>query len=451
MKNENIQDALNLIDDDMIENVDKLRKNNKGRAKKRMLFKGIAIAACFCITFTAVFFAFNNGKVKAQDLMEGITPNHVENVALESNNKAVSDFSVRLLQASVKDGENTLISPLSVLCALSMTANGADGKTREEMENTLGMTVEELNGYLHSYINSLPQGEKYKLNIANSIWFTEDERFTVNKDFLQLNADYYGASIYKAPFDKSTVKDINNWVDEKTEGMIPEILDEIPPDAVMYLVNALAFEAEWSDIYQRSQVSEGKFTLENGETQNVDFMYNDESRFIETEKSTGFIKYYKGRKYAFAALLPNEGISVSELVSSLDGNELNKALSEAQYATVKTKIPKFETEYSTEMTDVLKSMGMNLAFDGHKADFSLIGNSTAGNIFISRVLHKTYISVGEKGTKAGAVTVIEMNDEASIEIIEPKTVYLDRPFVYMLIDCESNIPFFIGTMMNVNE
>ena len=363
MKNDKIQDALNLIDDDIIESVDALRKNNKAKPRKQSIFKGIAIVACFCLIFTSLFFALNSNKVKAQDLMEGITPNQVENIALESNNANVSDFSIRLLQASVKEGNNTLISPLSVLCALSMTANGADGKTREEMENALGMTVEELNSYLYSYINSLPQSEKCKLSIANSIWFTSDERFIVNRDFLQLNADYYGASIYKAPFDKSTVRDINNWVDDKTNGMIPEILDEIPKEAVMYLVNALAFEAEWMKPYNKHQVVEGEFTLEDGSKQNVDYMYSNENRFIETGNSTGFIKYYNCNKYAFAALLPNDGVSVSELVASLDGKELNNLLSDNKYCAVKTKMPKFETEYSAEMSDTLKSMGMNLAFD----------------------------------------------------------------------------------------
>ena len=159
-------------------------------------------------------------KVRAKDLMEGITPNAVTPLEdLTSQSATVTDFAVRLFQTSEKSGENTLISPLSVLCALSMTANGAENETLQQMENVLGMTTQELNLYLYSYMQSLPQGEKYKLNLANSIWFTEDERFTVNQDFLQTNADYYGADIYKAPFDKQTLKDINNWVKQNTDGI----------------------------------------------------------------------------------------------------------------------------------------------------------------------------------------------------------------------------------------
>ena len=390
-------------------------------------------------------------KVQAKDLMEGITPNNVNALDdLSSQNADVTDFAIRLFQASNEKDKNTLISPLSVLCALAMTANGAEEETLAQMEEVLGMTTEELNLYLYSYMKNLPQGDKYKLSLANSIWFTEDERFTVNQDFLQTNADYYGADIYKAPFDKQTLKDINNWVKQNTNGMIPEILDQIPPEAIMYLVNALAFEAEWSEIYEKHQVKDGEFTKEDGTKQDVKFMYCSEGTYFEDEKATGFMKRYVGGKYAFVALLPDEGVTVSEYIASLDGESLNALLANPQYATVHTSIPKFETEYKVEMSEILKSMGMTEAFDMYNADFEGLGTSTDGNIYISRVLHKTFISVGEKGTKAGAATIVEMKDGAAAEPTEPKEVYLDRPFVYMLVDCENNIPFFIGTMMDVN-
>ena len=390
-------------------------------------------------------------EVQAKDLMDGITPNQVNALDdLGSQNADVTDFAIRLFKASEESGKNTLISPLSVLCALAMTANGAEEETLAQMEEVLGMTTEELNLYLYSYMQNLPQGEKYKLSLANSIWFTEDERFTVNHDFLQTNANYYGADIYKAPFDKQTLKDINNWVKQNTDEMIPEILDQIPSEAIMYLVNALAFEAEWSEIYEKHQVKDGEFTKEDGTKQDVKFMYGSEGTYLEDEKATGFMKRYKGGKYAFVAMLPNEGVSVSEYIASLDGESLNALLANPQYATVHTSIPKFETEYKVEMSEILKSMGMTEAFDMYNADFEGLGTSTGGNIYISRVLHKTFISVGEKGTKAGAATVVEMKDGAAAEPTEPKEVYLDRPFVYMLVDCENNIPFFIGTMMDVN-
>ena len=412
---------------------------------------GLMIVSLLLVCAMAVNLTGCSAQVQAKNLMEGVTPKKVK--ALDdpgARNADITDFAVRLFQAGEKSGENTLVSPLSVLCALAMTANGAQGETLEQMEAVLGMTAEELNRYLYGYVKNLPRGETYKLNLANSIWFTEDSHFTVNRDFLQRNADYYGADIYQAPFDGQTCKDVNSWVKQKTDGMIPEILDQIPPDAVMYLVNALAFEAEWAEVYKEHQVRDGRFTREDGAVQDAELMYGSEGVYLEDEKASGFIKYYKGGGYAFAAMLPHEGVSVSDYVASLDGGSLSALLANPRYTTVLTAIPKFGAEYGAEMSEILKGMGMPRAFDSDSAEFEGLGVSAYGNIYISRVLHKAFISVGEKGTKAGATTVVEMLDGAAMaDPQEPKRVYLDRPFVYMLIDRENNIPFFIGTMMGI--
>lgn len=391
-------------------------------------------------------------KIQGEDLMRDVKQDEKPVVQMsEVNSVALTDFAVRLFQASAEEGKNTLISPLSVLSALAMTANGAKEDTLSQMESVLGMKTEELNQYLYSYMKVLPQGEKYKLNLANSIWFTDDERFTVKEGFLQVNKDFYGADVYKAPFDNTTVKDINNWVKEKTDGMIPEILDKISHNEVMYLINALAFEAEWASAYRGNQIRDGIFTKEDGQKQDVEFMCADENVYLEEENATGFVKYYKDNKYAFVALLPKEGVSINEYVKSLNGENLNRLLTNSLNTTVKTSIPKFESEYLTEMSEVLSKMGMTDAFDGDKADFTGLGTSAKGNIYINRVLHKTFISVAEKGTKAGAVTVVAMGEKTAFVEEEPKIVCLDRPFVYMLIDCESNVPFFVGTMMNLDK
>ena len=343
---------------------------------------------------------------------------------------------------------NTLISPLSVLAALSMTANGAKGETAAQMEKVLGMSIQELNEFYLSYSNALVNGEKYKLNLANSIWFTSDERFTVNRDFLQKNANYFKSDIYKAPFDDTTLEDINDWVYQKTDGMISDILDEIPAEAIMYLINALAFDAEWQEKYTTDQIGKGNFVLEDGTKKNVEFMSSIEYDYLTDDLAQGFMKYYNGGKYALVAMLPNEGVTVDQYVSSLSGEKLQKMISNAK-GSVGVKIPKFETEYDTEMSDILKKMGMTDAFSGSKADFTGLGTSIGGNIFIGRVIHKTYISVTETGTRAGAATVVEMRDESYHEA--SKSVIFNRPFVYMIVDTETNIPFFIGTLMDVGE
>ena len=369
-----------------------------------------------------------------------------------SQDAAVTDFAIRLFQNCEENGKNTLISPLSVLCALAMTANGAQNETLEQMEAVLGMPVADLNRYLHSYMENLPQSEDYKLSLANSIWFQDHKDFTVNADFLALVEEQYQADIYKVPFDDVTCRDINNWVNEKTDEMIPQIIDQISPDAVMYLINALAFDAKWESEYNEHTVKPGQFTTEDGEKQDVEFMYNSEHAYLQDKKATGFIKYYKDGKYAFVAMLPKEGVSVSAYIESLDGEALHELLANPKEETVFTSIPKFETAYDVQMGQILKTMGMPKAFDLEKAEFAGLGTSAKGNIYISNVLHKTYISVAEQGTKAGAATAVVVYDAAaSPNSQKPKEVHLDRPFVYMLIDCENNIPFFIGTMMDTAQ
>jgi serpin B len=268
---------------------------------------------------------------------------------------------------------------------------------------------------------------------------------------LQKNADYYGAEIYKTPFNNQTKRDINSWVYKNTDGMRPKILDQIPDSAIMYLINTLAFEAEWPEYYKKEQVRSGVFTKESGEEQDAKLMYSTEGTYLSDDNATGFIKYYSDRKYAFAALLPNEGIAVSDYIASLDGEKLSTMLANPTYTTVKTAIPKFKTEYEVEMSKILSDMGMPTAFDVTFADFSRLGSYDELNIYIGRVLHKTYIEVAEKGTKAGAVTVVEMKAGSAAPSDEPKVVYLDRPFVYMIIDCENNIPLFIGTMTDIEK
>ena len=392
-------------------------------------------------------------QVSANDLMKNVPAKAVDVLPdMDAGAAAAADFGVRLFKTSMEEGENTLISPLSVLYALAMTANGADGETLAQMEQVLGMDVDNLNSYMLAYLDLLPETKDYKMSLANSIWFKDDPNFAVEQSFLQTNADYYGAGAYKAAFDEGTRNDINNWVKEHTDGMIPEIIDEIPDEAIMYLVNALAFDAKWADEYEEHQIREGRFTMEDGTRQDVDMMHSEEYTYLEDDLATGFIKYYKDRKYAFVAMLPNEGVTVSQYVDSLTGEHLRELLNNPQDVTVFASIPKFETEYDIEMSEVLQEMGMTDAFDWQVADFSRLGtyNVEGMNICINRVLHKTFISVSEQGTRAGAATAVEMVAEGAMEIVEFKEVVLDRPFVYMLIDCETNLPFFIGTMMNVN-
>ncbi len=365
---------------------------------------------------------------------------------LNNGNKAYNNFSAELFKKSLsKDGENALVSPLSVIYALGLTANGADGETLKQMEDVFGISVDELNKYLYSYLKQKVTEDANKLSIANSIWFAD--RFVPRTDFLQKNADYYNAASYKANFeDPKTTTDINNWISEKTKGMIKEVIKEITHDTVMLLINALAFEDEWATPYDSEySVRDGEFTTANGEKVTAQFMHGDNEKYIYDENAEGFIKRYKG-KYAFAALLPKEGMSIEEYVSTLTGEKISTILSRNENYSFElyTAMPKFETTYTIEMKGIFERLGMTDAFIPHTADFSKMGE--AYGLHIGSILQKTFISVGELGTKAGAATVVTMNAESCP--METKSIYLNRPFVYMLIDTTTNTPFFMGTMMN---
>lgn len=363
--------------------------------------------------------------------------------------KAYSDFALMLFRncAAADSKKNTLVSPLSVMTALAMTANGAKGDTLEQMQKTLGGTKEgkQLNRYLGAYYNSLPSSEKAKFSSANSIWLKENS-FDFKKEFLQTNADYYGADVFSSKFDQKTLTDINGWVNEKTDGMIPEVLDTIPDTAVMYLINALSFDAEWQEIYREDQVHEGEFTGIDGKTEQVSMMGSTESVYLNDGKAQGFVKPYASG-YSFVAMLPNEGISLGDYISSMNYGKIASQIKAEEHESVLVSLPKFSAEYAAELSDVLRKNGMSDAFDQIKADFSGMADVTPGDLYISRVIHKTAIDVDERGTKAGAVTAVEMSKNAALMM---NTVFLDRPFVYMIIDNESCLPIFIGQMTHVN-
>lgn len=412
-----------------------------------------AIALCLVTLMAAsVSLSGCNTRVQAENLMAGVRANPVH-VSVDLNGEetaAVTDFAVRLFQQSLEKEKNTLISPLSILYALGMTANGAKGETLSQMEEVFGLPVTELNQYLYAYRNAVPTGKDEKLCLANSIWFRED--FQAVEAFLQTNADWYGAELYRTPFDTAALNDINAWVKDNTDGLIENILDQIPSDSVMYLINALAFDAKWMEKYEEEQVREGVFTKEDGTKRDVELMYSTESKYLEDENAVGFIKYYEEKKFALAALLPDEGVSVADYAAALTGEKLQQVLEKARDVQVDAAIPKFESEYSAEMMQALKAMGITLLFDEINADLSGLGTSTAARFSVGQVLHKTFITVDERGTKAGASTAVGITAaSASVGPVEIKTVHLDRPFVYLVIDCEANVPVFFGTAMDIGS
>lgn len=419
----------------------KQQRKEKDRRKKRVI-GCICLLLCLCITVGV--FMWPTTKVQALNLMKNIRAQDVPGKEPdEAFRNAQYRFALELFKACrAEDGENVLVSPLSVMLALSMTANGAAGETLAQMETVLGLSITELNAYLKTYVSQLPSNFKSKLHIVNSIWFNEG--LEVNRDFLQTNANYYGADAYASPFDEQTVKDINTWVEENTGGMIDKILERIDTDAVMYLVNAMYFDAGWEG--KTPKTDSGKFYLADETVQDVTVMNTTAQYYLETENAVGLMKDYAGKDYRFVAICP-KNVSLEEFISDLTAEKLYQMLNEAQEAEVYTSIPEFSCDKTYSMEQMLRSMGMTAAFDAQTADLTDIAVSPEGNLYIGSVTHKTSITVNSDGTKAAAATVITDNVAGEPDYF---MVWLTRPFLYMIVDSENNLPLFIGAVDRVN-
>lgn len=479
MKRDDISDAFNSLDNDIIEETNKVRQNPKGRSSFFRRYHTLAA----CLTFTLVLgcvmgIAWMDSSPTESSSSDGGSGNDIGNESFglagdlasdtptdeslefaipevlasnENFHSSQMNFALTLFQhsASKSQYDNVLISPLSMMHALSMTANGASRETKDEMLAVLAnsLTQEELNEALCAYTEHL--SSTGNLQLANSIWIREDENLSINEDFLDINQTYFDARIFTEPFHDQTADAINKWITTNTNNRITKIVDNIDSDTVMYLINALTFDAEWEDVYTTDNIVYGSFYSSTGNStgQKTEMMHSTEHFYLSSENAVGFIKNYKDGTYRFAALLPNEGISLSNYIESLTTESITDMLQNAEKTSVTVAIPKFSYEYKLDMNSVLKEMGINKGFDSTQADFSNLGTFQNGNLYLGKVLHKTFIAVDEKGTAAGAVTSVDIKAECALET--SKEVILNRPFVYMILDGETNLPVFIGTLTQI--
>lgn len=389
----------------------------------------------------------HNKSVKSgavRDLTEGISKNESASKAPDDEFKAAaSSFAAELFKDNYSKGKTTLVSPLSVLTALALVQNGAQGDTLAQFEQALGgLDRDTLNAYMRAYCDFLTESDELK--IANSVW--TDSSAKAKRAFLQKAVDSYSAQIFSAPLSsKKTVSSINSWVKKNTDGMIPKIIEDADRDAVMMLINAVAFEAKWETPYTNDDIEKLEFNSYSGKSKKTEFMCSTESVYLSDSDAVGFMKPYKNGRFAFAALLPDENTGIDDYVASLSGDKLMKIFSSAKRGNeVNVKMPKFRAEYSAQLIDTLKKMGVKDAFDSKTADFSsLIENRDA---YIATVVHKTFIEVDENGTRAAASTLVGAD---TMSLMEPYSVCLNRPFVYMIVDTETNLPLFIGVQTEI--
>lgn len=354
---------------------------------------------------------------------------------------ALTDATVAMFCESIAasdKGGNSVVSPLSAIMCLALIANGSRGTTRAQIEAGLGMSVEQLNRALYGLSLGLDT-KNVKLKLANSIWIDESLAPDIRSDFLQTNADWYNAQVYHTPMDSTTVRDINSWVRNSTDRLIDGILNDIQDNTRMFLINALLFDAKWNDPYENDDVKDGHFKSYNGTTSSVKMLSSCES-YMSCGGAQAFSRLYKGGRYAFVGILPDEYTDIYDYISSLDGDTW-RALWGSQSGTAQVLLPEFKCESETDLKTVAKSLGINNMFDS-SADFSGITDATA--LYCSDFRQKAVIKVDRNGTKAAAVSWGAMNDAAAD--ISVRSIVLDRPFIYAVVDCESGLPLFMGVV-----
>jgi len=353
---------------------------------------------------------------------------------INANNKFAFDF---FKEISINEEENFMVSPVSLSLALGMLYNGAEGTTKEVMGTTLGFsnfTSEELSKVNYEISNALEGGD---LQIANSNWI--DKNFIVKQKFIDLNQTYYNAEIKTLDFQDTKSTDIiNKWVSDKTHQKITKIIDRIPESAVMYLINAIYFNANWKYEFDPKNTSEQSFypKSENSKMVKMMSLQSNNLKYLKNELFQSVILPYKGNKYSMTLLLPNPENELSTTIESLNAAQWKQW--QNNYSTKKLGItlPKFKFEYENVLNNELTNLGLGTIFEN--PNLNGISNSS---LAVSKVLQKTYIDVNEEGTEAAAVTSIEIETTSAPSI---PFVIFNRPFLFVITEKETGSICFIG-------
>jgi len=364
---------------------------------------------------------------------------------VESNNTFGFDFFETVV-AGEEAGKNIMVSPLSVSQALSMAVNGAAGNTLTQMQQALGFdgfTLDELNGSNQNVVNSLLNHDsKVKIEIANSIWYKDN--FSIKSGFIENNKSFYNAEV--SSFDHTQpekAKDaMNKWVDDKTNGKIDKIIDEVNADDVMFLINAIYFKAQWKTEFKKKDTELVTFTLDDGTKKEVETMIGKvELNYYNDEKFSVIKLPYGYGKFDMLIYLPGEGYTTKDIVPEIAKTDFDQlgllSLNERELY-----LPKFEFSYENKLNDELEAMGMADAFSQDFANFENISNE---DIFISKVMHKTYIKTDEEGTEAAAVTSVSFTNMA---IGPSEIIKVDHSFLFAIVEEDTHSILFIGRVFD---
>ena len=363
--------------------------------------------------------------------------------------RAGNGFSFSLFReiSRAQPDSNVFISPLSASMALGMTMNGAAGETYDAMRAALGFggaSQEEINeGYksLIALLRGLDPTTDFR--IANSIWYRQD--FPFEQSFLSTTKSYFDAEVRGLDFDDpASLTTINGWVDRSTNGKIPAILDEMPSDVVMFLMNAIYFKGSWLVRFDRSATHDAQFHAADGRTQPMKLMHQKARlRYLATPQFEAVDLLYGNSAFAMTVLLPAEGGDVNALVASLGEAGWAEWAEQFQEREMDLYLPKLRLEYERTMNDDLTALGMGVAFQEGRADFTRM-SPLGRQLFIQFVKQKTYVDIYEEGTEAAAVTAVGVAPTSA-----PPSMRVDRPFVFAIRERFSGTILFIGKIVRM--
>lgn len=368
-------------------------------------------------------------------------------------NSANNELGFHLLSKVDSDEHgNIFISPTSLLMALSMVYNGADGKTKVEIAKALqaeGIDVEDLNKANASLMSMLhDRSEDIELNVANSIWL--NDYFHVQDHFKTNTEDYFNAMIQEVDIhDNKTPDTINDWVKKSTNGKIKAIVDSpLDQNIVSFLINAIYFNGNWTHEFKEELTENRPFYLEDGSVKDVPAMtLNEKLAYMENDYIQAVtLPYGEGEDMSMNVILPKENTSLEEVMSLLNNEswEVWKEEFTPQEGTI--MMPKFQLEYETILNESLEKLGMKTAFQERTANFSKMIQEDE-SIWISQVKQKTFIDVNEKGTEAAAATSVEVKI-TSAPIEKPFIMEVNRPFLILITDHSTDTILFIGSIYN---
>lgn len=374
----------------------------------------------------------------------------------------VEELDGRLVQANNRLGfkimdelsngnsDNIFISPSSILTALAMTYNGAEGETRRAMEKTLGfeeMPLEEINSAFADLLTLLNNPDpQVELALANSLWAREGVDF--HRDFLERNSEYYKAEVTEIDFDQDDAADIiNSWVKDNTGGKIEDLVESpIDTDSILFLINAIYFKGEWTNKFDPDETRVVPFTLADGSQTDhpLMFKYSSFDYFQSDLFQAVRLPYGENERLGMFIFLPREGVSKEELYRKLQDEPWKKQTEKFYSMEGEIGLPRFQFEYEVSLNDTLESLGMGIAFDQDQADFSRM-RPIPPELFISEVKHKSFVEVNEEGTEAAAATSVEI---AVTSMPETFSMIIDRPFIFTIADNMTGTILFMGEVTN---